>query len=582
MWIPGVLRKTRRGPGRHGNTVLGQRLTPMGVALALALLVAAGCAGDGGGTVAPAPQQPAAAPAPAAPAPAPVAAPELAPAPEAAMEPQRGGTLKFGNAKEMTSPHPWVATSSVTQSIKEMMQETLVKYDEDFILRGLLAESWETNEDGSVWTFKLREGLKFHNGQEMTAEDVVWSVNYIKDPQNGARGYSVLSEDVAKAEAVDKYTVKFNLTGPIGLFGFRISQIGRLSIAPADSLKTGDVKLEGGVAPPGTGPFRFEDWVPADRTVVVRFDDYWRGPAFLDKIYFQLIAKRSGRQNALRAGDIQMAERLSPQFAQKIEKGEIKGITAEAARFSGYRRIIFNHESKLFSDRRMREAAALSIDKQVFLDEVFFGLGKAMGDDVPPGSDWERVLNANAPPRKVDLERAAQLLKEAGYNGEPVIFIAERGQGEPIGESLSRMLRKAGLNIDLKILESGVYEQKQKGADFDISPKGGSWRGDPLAAAGDLRCTTPETRFANDANYCNPEVDRLLDQYKQESDHQKHLEIYGKVVKLVFEDVHGFHIGWNYTRFFGWLNTVHDVELPGSTSYTTYEGGPWRIWMEQG
>ena len=165
----------------------------------LALLVVAGaCAGGDGETAAPAPPQPAAAP-PVAAAPVPAAP---APAPEmTAPQPQRGGALIFGNGKAVRSPHPYTTTSSVDKFIKETFLEPLTKLDAAGRLEGLLAESWEANADATQWTFKLRQGVKFHNGQELTAEDVVWSTNYILDPENASRGQSVMAGEIEKVEA---------------------------------------------------------------------------------------------------------------------------------------------------------------------------------------------------------------------------------------------------------------------------------------------------------------------------------------------------------------------------------------------
>ena len=542
------------------------------------LVLAAACAGGGDATVAPAPAAPSA---PAAAAPEPAPATSTAPEPQKG-QPQRGGTLLWGSAKEMSSPHPYTTTASVDGYIKETMFEPLIRQDKDGAFRGMLAESWTVSDDASVWTFKLREGVKFHNGQEMTADDLIWSVNFILDPDNAARGRGALNADIEKLEKVDKYTVKFILKGPRGLFGLTIAEISRLHVIPAGSIKTGDIKVQ--VPPPGTGPFRFKDWVPADKTEVVRFDDYWRDPyPYLDGIVFKLIQKSSGRQNALRAGDVQMAERLRPTFAQRVQKGEITGIQLDPATLSGFRRFEFNFESPLFQDRRMREAIVRSIDRQAFMDEVYFGLGQPMVVPVPPGSDWEAAVLKVAPMFELDTNRSKQLAQEAGYNGEPIRFIVERGQGEPIGESIGRMLRKAGFNIKLEVLESGVYDEKQATGDYDLTPHGASFRGDPIvAAAGSIRCEEGERHTRNQSRYCNPKIDALLDEYLTVSDHQKHLEIYAQIMKTVLrDDIVMVYMGWNRTRFFGWRDNIRGFGHPGHGAYTAYEKGLFTTWIER-
>ena len=523
----------------------------------LALLVVAGaCAGDGGDAAA-------------------------APAAKAGPEPQHGGTLTFGNYREMASPHPFTTTRSADRNIKENMFEPLLLFDKEGQLQGFLAESWEINSDASVWTFKLREGVKFHNGQELTANDVVWTVNYIMNSDNGARGQRVLSADIKKIEAVDKYTVRFTMKAPRGLFGVTAADISKFSIIPADSMKQGDVQLESGTPPPGTGPFRFASWLPADSTEIVRNDDYWRGAPYLDKIVFKLIGKTSGRENALRAGDIQIAERVSVQFAQRVQSGELTGMIAESANLSGFARIEFNHTSEWLSKRAMRLAMTIAIDKDAFMDEVFFGVGKPVDAFVPEGSDWEKAMQgAGVVRRERNLERVKQLLKEAGYKGEPIAFILTRQQQEE-AESSYRMLQEAGINVELNVLESGVYDKRQIDGDYDFSTGGGRWGLDPvLSQQTGWRCEEGSRR-ANTSAYCNPEVDRLSDVYLTVADHQRHLDLWGKIAKIMYDDVFELSLGWKNSRYFAWLETAHDFAQPGTGSYNTYNAGLKTTWLEQ-
>jgi peptide/nickel transport system substrate-binding protein len=494
-------------------------------------------------------------------------------------EPKRGGTLVFGNSKDVTTPHPYVATSSIPRYIKESMYEPLIARDTEFNVHGHLAERWEHNADASVWTFKLRERVKFHNGKEMTAEDVVWSTNYIMDPENGAYGQSVLADNLARVEAPDKYTVRFTLKGARPLFYVIVADIGRLSVIPAESLRRGETQLQG-APPPGTGPFKFEAFVPADHTTVVRFDDYWGGAAYLDRIVFKVIARETARGNALRAGDVQMAERLPVELVLRVREGKVSGIQLQPAGLSGYRVLGFNHTSRWFQDKRMREAVALSIDQKAYMDEVTFGLGVSPGAAVVPGSAWEKAMNV--PARQRNLDRAKQLLREAGYNGEPVTLIAERGQGEPIVESLSRMIREAGVNVQVQTLESGVYDERQMKGDFDLTPAGHSAEIEPgLNLDENYRCETGPTRKSNKIGYCNPELNKLLDQYHAEADRTKRIDLHARGIRMVYDDVAEVHLGYHRDRFFGYLDKVQGFSQDGGGGYFHAKGGLHRTWMEQ-
>ena len=497
-------------------------------------------------------------------------------------EERQGGTLIFGSAKEVTSPHAFTTTSSVDGHTKESTWlEPLIQLGGDGNLYPVLATSWVPNDDFSVWTFHLRQGVLFHNGVEMTSADVIWSANYVMDANNAARGHGELAPLVRSIEAVDRYTVRFNMVGPQSSFPIIISDISVLPITPVDSLEPGEIQVR--VGAPGTGPCKFDDWVPASKTVVTRFDDYWGGKPYLEKIVFQLIASATGRGNALRTREIQLAERLTPIFAGRVEAGEIGAIEVSPATRSGYRRVIFNVDSPIFGDIDVRLAATYAMDMRKLLDEAFFGRGALMDGTVPPGSVWEEVLLACCPRREGDPDKARALLAASSYAGEPIRLIVGRGQGEPVGESLSRQLRQVGFNVNLQVLESGVYDDKQATGDFDLSPKGGSWGGDPVIdASGRWRCELTELHYNNQTRYCNPELDSLIDAYYGLTSIDDKLAAYGVIATTLYDAVITKHMGWNFTRFFGWNDNLKGFEHRGEGGYTRgpIGGGLWRVYFE--
>ncbi len=497
-------------------------------------------------------------------------------------EERQGGTLTFGSAKEVTSPHPYTTTSSVDGHTKESTWlEPLLQLTGDGSLAPVLATSWVSNDDLSQWTFHLREGVKFHTGEEMTAEDVVWSANYIMDANNAARGHGDMAPLVRSVEAIDRYTVRFNMVGSQPAFPVIISDISVLSIIPAGALEPGEIQVR--VGTPGTGPFRFDEWVPASKTVVTRFDQYWGGKPYLEKIVFQLIASATGRGNALRTREIQLAERLSPIFAGRVETGEIGAIEVSPATLSGYRRMMFNVESPIFDDIELRLAAMYAMDMQKLLDEAFFSLGTLMDAAVPPGSVWDETLLACCPRRTGDPDKARAMLAASSYAGEPVRLVVSRGQGEPIGESISRQLREVGFNVDLQVLESGVYDEKQSTGDYDLTPKRASWGGDPVIdGAGRWRCEEAERHNNNQSRYCSPELDTLIDAYYGLTDLDEKLTAYSEIATILYDAAITKHMGWNFTRFFGWNDNLKGFDHRGEGGYTRgpVGGGLWRVYFE--
>ena len=493
---------------------------------------------------------------------------------------RQGGTLMFGTSKAVDSPHPFTTTVSVDRFIKESWLEPLIQRGGGG-LHPVLATSWVANDDFTTWTFHLRQGVQFHTGEEMTSADVVWTVNYVKDPENAGRGHGVLDAAVDSVDAIDKHTVRFNMKGSRPAFPLSISSIGQLPIIPADSLETGEVLVR--TATVGTGPFRFEEWVPSSLTVVTRFDDYWGGKAYLDKIVFQLISSATGRGNALRTGELNITERMDPVFANRVMSGEIRGITVDPPPLSGYRRILLNTTSPIFSDRNVRLAAVYGMDMQQVLDEAFFGLGHLIKLAVPPGSVWEDALKECCPRREADPDRARELLAASNYNNEPVRLIIQRGR-EATGESISRQLRGVGFNIDMQVMETAIYGERQISGDFDITPEGGSFAGDPVIDSHRRwRCEEGNRRVANKAGFCNPELDAALDHYLTLTDLDERLEAFKKIYKIFDDEVSVKHLGWNFTRFFGWNDNVKGFEFWGNGSYSRSPvgGGLWRTWLEE-
>ncbi|MCH7481249.1 MAG: ABC transporter substrate-binding protein [Chloroflexi bacterium] len=511
--------------------------------------------------------------------PTPTSAPG-APEPPELWDERKGGTLMFGTSKAVDSPHPFTTTVSVDNYIKQAWLEPLLQLDGGE-LHPVLATSWVANDDFTTWTFHLRQGVKFHNGQEMTSADVVWTVNYIKEPENAARGHGALGPTVVSIEAVDRYTVRFNMAGRQPAFPLTISEINQLPIVPADSLEPGEILVSTGT--PGTGPFMFEEWVPSSKTVVTRFDDYWGGKPYLDKIVFLLISSATGRGNALRTGELDITERLGPTFANRVLSGEIRGLTVDAPALSGYRRILFNTTSPIFSDRNVRLAAVYGMDMQKLLDEAFFGLGALVNLSVPPGSVWDEALKECCPRRVADPDRARELLAASSYGGEPIRLIIQRGR-EGVGESISRQLREVGFTIDMQVMESAIYGERQISGDFDLTPEGGSFDGDPvLDGHSRWRCEEGDRRISNKSGICNPELDALIDSYFGLVDLDERVEQFKKIYKLFDDEVSVKHMGWNFNRFFGWNANVKGFEHRGEGSYTTKPvgGGLWRVWLEE-
>jgi ABC-type transport system substrate-binding protein len=293
-----------------------------------------------------------------------------------------GGTLTFAIAKDITHLNPLVRTSSTDQSVRELMFEPLLDRDERGNIVPKLAESWDVSPDSKVFTFKLRRGVKFHDGQEMTAEDALFAIDYTLDPNNGAHGREALTL-VERAEVVDPYTLRFYLSQPSASFLAVLTSIQPFSVIPKGSLEEA---VDKPIAfPPGTGPFKFVEWQPLQQIVLERNDDYWGEKAYLDRLILRPIADGTVRMTAVRAGDVDLVERTAYEWVREIKDGKLPGIGYAEASTAGFREIVFNVAAPPFDSKKLRQAVAHALDKREILHAAFFGFGEP-GDQFYPKS----------------------------------------------------------------------------------------------------------------------------------------------------------------------------------------------------
>ena len=498
----------------------------------------------------------------------------------AAGKPRIGGTLKFGIVKDIGTPIPFVAYTSTPQYVKDNIYESLVNFDQKGEIHPWLAESWTPNANSSEWTFKIRRGVKFHDGKELTANDVVWSAKHIMNPANGAAGQGQLSSNVRDVVALDKYTVKFTSPGPRGLLPEILADTSILHIAPGESIAPGQQEMKGGAPPPGTGPFKFKAWIPGQEFHVVRNDDYWGGAPYLDGVRFRVVSETASRAAAVQAGDLDLTERLGPTFVERIKSGRIKGLHYMPIGAAGIRQLVLNTQLAPMSDPRVRKAIALSLDKDAILTEISFGFGVPVLTWGASGTDWETSTGFKW---KRNIAEAKRLLKEAGYSGVPITLGSTRGQDEHTAEAIVRQASEAGIKFSIQSLAGAELIQKTIAGELHVSIYGGGGVGEPLVANVQyISCTNGKPGLGNVSKYCAPELEKLVTQYMEEPDRAKRLAIWKKVAQKFFvDDVAYYVIGWENTRNYVWRDKVKNWGRGPGQEYTHATGGLWRTWLEQ-
>ena len=227
--------------------------------------------------------------------------------------------LRIGSATEPSAIDPQFSTVGANQQISSHIFDTLTQADEKLQLKPGLALSW-TMIDDLTWEVKLRPGVKFHDGSEFNADDVVFSIKRIPNVPESPSTYERNVKDIAEMVVVDPLTIRFKMKKPAPQFPLELSFIFVISNELPENVTTNDFNKNGAAV--GTGPFKFVEWVPGDRIVFQRNDDYWGGPAAFEKVVIKPISNDSARVTALLAGDVDMIDGVPPMDLKRLRSDE--------------------------------------------------------------------------------------------------------------------------------------------------------------------------------------------------------------------------------------------------------------------
>jgi len=446
---------------------------------------------------------------------------------------QPGATIR------VASPTPAGAVEPVsvanTGGLVLLMQtgEFLIFDQPDLVLRPMLALSWKPNEDGSVWTFKLRPDVKFHNGKVMTAADVAATMDRLCDPKNGSNALSafrgVLS--VGGTRKVDDLTVEFHLDAPNGNFPYIVSSDNyNAIILPADY--AGDFEKTF----VGTGPFKLEKYTAKVGASFVRNPDYWGTKALPARTEFTFFADQQPQILALQGGQVDVILQIVVQGAQGLlNSPDVKVIKL---RSSAHRQLHMRTDVPKFADKRVRQAIALTLDRPALAAGLFRGLAEP-GNDSPFAPVYPSTDKA-VPQRKKDIGQAKALLAAAGVpNGFEATLTTERVQEIPdYAVLVQNACREIGIKLNLKIeTDSAYYGKAQPGQsdwlDSEMGITDYGHRGVPNVLLG---APLLSTGAWNAAHFKNAEYDGLVAKYAATTDLGAQRELAGKIQALLLDE----------------------------------------------
>ncbi len=425
---------------------------------------------------------------------------------------------------------PWKTPAACTFYITCNIYDTLVRVNPDtWTIEPSIAKSWEVSSDYETWTFHLRDNVYFHNGRKLTADDVVWSFDMIRNPDIHVRASDY--DFIERVEAVDNHTVKFVLKEPMGNAFLAKLALPWAAIEPREVVEQyGDLKTH----PVGTGPFKFVEWVEGDHVTLERFDKYWElGYPKVDEVIFKVAPEASTRLAGLKAGDFDLVMALDSSHVPEVES--TPGLKVIRHPGTIIFATIINNKRPPFNDVRVRQALAYAINKQEILQTVFNGEGEVVGCWMTPSSPCYDKSSEELFP--YDPERAKQLLAEAGYpNGFEFIYTlpADYEYHVQVGTVIASQLEKVGIKAKIEMVDWTTWLNRvYNGRDYDVTQIGHTGRIDPSDLLNRFKSYHPK----NYMNYSNPEVDKLLEEAEYCLDEQKRNELYRQALRIMAEEV---------------------------------------------
>lgn len=461
-------------------------------------------------------------------------------------EPAYGDALVTGTIGEPTILIPMLAGDSASHEVAGMIFNGLVKYDTDLSVIGDLAESWDVSKDGLVITFHLRKGVRWTDGADFTAEDVMFGYKTIIDKKTPT-AYSEDFLQVKKAEVVDNYTFKVTYEKP---FAPALTSWGGLVVLPKHLLEGKDITKTGfGREPVGLGPYRLTKWVSGQELLLDSNHDYFEGRPFIDRYIYRIIPDRATMFLELQTGGVDMMDLTPIQYTKQTENDFFRN-TFQKFRYPqfAYTYMGFNLKHPFFKDKRVRQAIAYAIDKSEIVDVVLFGLGSpATGPYVP--NTWP--YNPNVKEYKYDPDKAKRLLREAGWasnstgilekDGKPFEFTIRTNMGNTLRMNTATIIQwrlaKVGIKVKIEAIEWSTFiNQFIDKRRFEAVILGWSIGLDPDQYDIWFSGKTKEKEF-NFIGYSNSEVDELLEKGRRTYDISERKKAYFRIQEILADEL---------------------------------------------
>lgn len=430
-------------------------------------------------------------------------------------------------------PHLITAFNSVV-IVQSNIYEALTAVDKDLAIVPGLAESWTVSDDGLTYTFKLREGVVFHDGSTMDGEDVAASIRRVQSADIASPLASRVTP-ITGISVVDPLTVEFTLDAP---FAPILSSLSGIAIVPAELEKDKDALQQ---KPVGTGPFKFTEWQPNGYIDLARNEDYYRdGLPKLDGVRFNFVPEAATRQVGVGSGEYGLLPGIDPATALQLQMQP--GVTVQETRDIAYTLLGMNVSREPFGDVRVRQAVEKLLNRQEIIDGALFGAGVPAGPLSPALANWALDTSEYACYTQ-DIEGAKALLAEAGVTTPLKIKmnVLPRQDTRDIAQVVQQQLAAGGIEVELLTQEIGDFVQSWRNSEFDmfVSANGGSPDPDEY-----FYRTFRGGGSTNVFKYDDAELNTLLDQGRTQTDAAERKATYDEVQRKLACDGPAAHIAY--------------------------------------
>ena len=459
--------------------------------------------------------------------------------------PQNGGTLTYLFATEPTALLSLLNPKVENRNISAKVTEGLLRYDLSFKPQPLLATEWKVSDDGLRYTFKLRKGVKFHDGSDFTSADVKYSI--VTQREIGPRG-RITFANVKDVQTPDAHTVVIVLSKPAPYL-LRAFSSAETPIVPHQRYAKGDpLANDNNSQPIGTGPFKFKEWVKGSHVVLEKNPNYWRaGHPHLDRVIYRFIKNPASISAALEAGEANAALNVATSDLERLSKNPKLAVDDSYDEFlSNVLFLEYNLENPILANVKVRQALALAIDRNFIANTVYYKRARVVNSPIP--SVLANYYDDRAFNYPFDAARANALLDEAGYPRKGsdgrfalrLVFMPS-ADFKRTAEYIRAALNKVGVKVeiidgDLPTFINRVY--KERGFDLGVNGLGRLF--DPTVGvqrfywSDGIKNPLP---FVNGPHYNNPQVDDLFRAAAIETDEAKRAKLFKDIQAIVGKDL---------------------------------------------